>query len=102
MPEGDTIHRAATRLARALGGKKVVRFESALPELSRAKVAGHQVTKVVAHGKYMAMHFDDGHVLLTHMRMNGSWHLYRTHEKWWKPAHLARVVVAVEIGRAHV
>jgi endonuclease-8 len=95
MSEGDTIHRTATRLARALVGKTLVRFESGLPELSRARLVGCGVTKVEAHGKHLAMHFDDGHVLLSHMRMTGSWHLYKANEKWWQPAHLARAVLGV-------
>jgi len=95
MPEGDTIHRTATRLARALVGKTIVRFESGVPELSRAKLAGRAVTAVDARGKHLAMRFDDGHVLLTHMRMTGSWHLYKAGEKWWRPAHEARVVLGV-------
>jgi endonuclease-8 len=95
VPEGDTIHRTAARLARALAGKKVVRFESTVPELARARVEGCVVTAVEARGKHLAVRFDDGHVLLSHMRMTGSWHLYRPHEKWWQPAHLARVVIGV-------
>jgi endonuclease VIII len=93
MPEGDTIHRSATRLARALVGKTIVRFESGVPELARARLAGREVTRIDARGKHLAVHFDDGHVLLTHMRMTGSWHLYRAGERWWKPPHLARVVL---------
>jgi endonuclease-8 len=95
VPEGDTIHRTAARLARALVGKTIVRFESGVPELSRATITGREVTSVAAHGKHLAMHFDDGHVLLSHMRMTGSWHLYKTGEPWWKPAHQARVVLGV-------
>ena len=95
MPEGDTIHRSATRLARALVGKTIVRFESGVPELARARLAGREVTRIDARGKHLAVHFDDGHVLLTHMRMTGSWHLYRAGERWWKPPHLARVVLGV-------
>ena len=30
------------------------------------------------------------------MRMTGSWHLYRSGERWRKPAHLARAVIDVE------
>ena len=44
MPEGDTIFRAARTLHRALAGKPVVRFETALAQLSRvdddAPIAG--------------------------------------------------------------
>ncbi|HEX3769213.1 MAG TPA: DNA-formamidopyrimidine glycosylase family protein [Polyangiaceae bacterium] len=95
MPEGDTIHRSATRLARALGGKTIARFESAVPELARARIAGLRVTQVEARGKHLAIRFDDGHVLLSHMRMTGAWHLYKEGERWWEPAHLARVVLGV-------
>ena len=35
MPEGDTIFRAARTLHRALAGKPVASFESALPALNR-------------------------------------------------------------------
>jgi endonuclease-8 len=35
MPEGDTIFRAARTLHRALAGKLVTSFESALPALNR-------------------------------------------------------------------
>ena len=35
MPEGDTIFRAARTLHRALAGKPVTSFESALPALNR-------------------------------------------------------------------
>ena len=35
MPEGDTIHRAAATLQRAIGGQVVTRFESVLPKLNR-------------------------------------------------------------------
>ena len=34
-----------------------------------------------------------GATLRTHMRMTGSWHLYRTGSRWQKPASFARVIV---------
>jgi endonuclease-8 len=42
------------------------------------------------------MHFGDGLTLQTHMMMSGSWHLYRTGERWRRPAHTARVVIEVD------
>jgi len=33
-------------------------------------------------------------VLRTHMRMNGSWHIYRPHESWQRPRRDMRIVVA--------
>jgi formamidopyrimidine-DNA glycosylase len=51
MPEGDTVFRAARTLHRALAGKPVVRFETALAQLSRvdddAPIAGRTVERVM-------------------------------------------------------
>ena len=86
MPEGDTIFRAARTLHRALAGKSVGSFESALPALNRihddAPMTGRTIERVTAVGKHLLMHFSGDLVLRTHMRMNGSWHLYRPGEKW--------------------
>jgi endonuclease-8 len=94
MPEGDTILRAARALGSSLRGKRVVSFESSLPRLAEAGLAGRRVETVEARGKNLLVHFDDGRALRTHMRMTGSWHLYRPNEKWKKPARLARVVLS--------
>lgn len=95
MPEGDTIHRSAARLGQALVGRPLVRFEA--PRTPRLwPQAGAVVVGVEARGKHLLVHFDDGWTLQTHMRMTGSWHLYRPGERWRKPVHLARAVVEVE------
>jgi len=95
VPEGDTIHRTAVNLDRALGGKTLVRFDA--PRLRWAPFpAGTVVEGVDAVGKHCLIHFDDGRTLRTHMRMTGSWHVYRSGERWRKPGHLARAVVEIE------
>jgi endonuclease VIII len=96
MPEGDTIARAARTLARALEGKTIVRFRSALPALSGAALEGRKVLGVEPRGKHLLVHFDDGRALHTHMRMTGSWHVYRPGEAWWKPERLSRAVIETE------
>src|SRR5689334_14693232 len=96
MPEGDTIFRAARTLARALTGKTIARVASPLGEITRAELAGRRVDAVEAHGKNLVVRFDDGRALLTHMRMNGSWHLYRAGERWRKPEHFARIALEVD------
>jgi endonuclease-8 len=100
MPEGDTIFRAARTLNRALAGKRVVRFESVLPALTRVEhddpVTGRDIVSVTAAGKHLLMEFSRGLVLRTHMRMNGSWHIYRPGERWRRPRHDMRVLVATE------
>ena len=98
MPEGDTIFRAARTLNLALAGKRVVRFESMFPALTRIHedrpITGRTVEGVRAVGKHLLMQFSDGLVLRTHMRMNGSWHIYRPGERWRKRRLDMRIVVA--------
>ncbi len=100
MPEGDTIFRAAATLQRALAGKKVVRFESVYPALTRVHedrpLTRETVDRVWSAGKHLLMRFSNGLVLRTHMRMNGSWHIYRRGERWQRPAGEARVILATE------
>jgi endonuclease-8 len=98
VPEGDTIFRAARMLHRALAGKQVARFESVLPALNRvdedAPLAGRAIERVHSAGKHVLMHFSGGLVLRTHMRMNGSWHIYRVGERWQRPRTAMRIVIA--------
>lgn len=98
MPEGDTIFRAARTLHRALAGHVVTRFESAYPTLTKVNddtpVVGRTLERVESRGKHVLMHFSGELVLRTHMRMSGSWHIYRPEEKWKRPVRDARIVVA--------
>jgi endonuclease-8 len=94
VPEGDTIHRVAERLRPALAGQVLERFEAPRAVGPRPKVGG-TVTKVEARGKHLLIRFSDGITLRTHLRMNGTWHLYRRGSRWQLPAHLARAVVGV-------
>ena len=97
MPEGDTIHRAARTLDTALRGQRVERFESVLAQLNRvdadAPIAGRLVERVEARGKHLLMWLEGGLVLRTHMRMHGSWHIYRPGERWQRPRHEMRIVL---------
>ena len=94
MPEGDTLHRSAARLRPALVGRSLVRFE-AHRAAGSTPPPGTEVVGVEAVGKHLVVRFADGHLLRTHLRMTGSWHLYRAGERWKKPAHLARATVDV-------
>ena len=98
MPEGDTIHRAAAALHRALAGRDIVRFESVFPALTRVHddhpLTSMSVEKVQASGKHLLMHLSGGFVLRTHMRMHGSWHIYRPGERWRQNRRDMRVLVA--------
>ncbi len=95
MPEGDTIHRAASALRTALAGKVMVRFDA--PRLvGPTPEAGRIVERVESHGKHLEIEWDDGLILHTHMRMSGSWHLYRIGDQWRKPYNDMRASIEVE------
>ena len=91
MPEGDTIFRAARRMHAALAGERVEALRSAHPKLVRARLEGRTIERVRARGKNLLVDFDDGRILHTHLKMRGSWHLYRPGERWKKPARAATV-----------
>ena len=97
MPEGDTIFRAARAMNRALAGKKVTRFESALTKLARVDedkgLAGRTIESVTSAGKWNLIRFSGDLILVTHMRMNGSWHLYRPGERWQRPRSDMRIII---------
>jgi len=100
MPEGDTIFRTARTLQRALGGQLVTRFESVFPALTRvhedAPIIGRTIDRVDSVGKHLLIHFSGDLVLRTHMRMSGSWHIYRPGEAWQRPPIDMRIVIATD------
>ena len=81
MPEGDSIFRAARSLHRVLAGHVVTKFETAYAHLDRVDVdtpvVGRTIEECVSAGKHLLIVFSGDLILRTHMRMNGSWHLYR-------------------------
>jgi endonuclease-8 len=97
MPEGDTIFRAARALNKALAGRVVTGFETALAKLARVNddtpLVGRVVERVESRGKWCLMYFSGDVILVTHMLMSGSWHLYRVGERWKMPRRAMRVVV---------
>ncbi len=95
MPEGDTLHRTAHTLNRVLAKQRLVRVQSSVPAIAHAELAGHLVEEVTALGKNLLIRFDDGRVLHTHLKMRGSWHVYRPGERFQRPEHQARVVLDV-------
>jgi len=94
VPEGDTIFRIARTLDEALAGKVVTRFETMLPRLERGSIKGRTVQRVRSVGKNLIIEFSGDLSLRTHLRMNGSWHLYRAGERWRKKRDDMRIVIA--------
>jgi endonuclease-8 len=102
VPEGDTIFRTAVVLRRVLAGQLVTAFEIVSPKVSAAArdeaIVGSRVEAVESNGKHLLITFGTPRraVLHTHMKMSGSWHVYRPGERWWEPASEARVVIRTE------
>ncbi|HYR26838.1 MAG TPA: DNA-formamidopyrimidine glycosylase family protein [Thermoanaerobaculia bacterium] len=100
MPEGDTIHRAARTLHAALAGRVITRFETVFPQLARidedAPLAGRTVDSVEAAGKNLLMHFSGDLHLRTHMRMHGSWHIYKPGERWRRGRDDMRILLETD------
>jgi endonuclease-8 len=95
VPEGDTIHRTAARLRPALVERTVRRAEATRSARSGA-APGSVIESVEARGKHLLIAFSDGWILQSHMRMTGSWHLYRPGEAWQRPARQVRALVEVD------
>jgi endonuclease-8 len=97
MPEGDTIFRTARALARALVGRPITGFRSNYPLITRfhddTPLTGQQVDRVESRGKWVLIYFSGGGILVTHMLMSGSWHIYRPGEPWQQPGHNMRIVL---------
>jgi endonuclease-8 len=89
LPEGDTIWRTAAALRRRIEGKVV---SDARPA-AISRLTGRRVESVEPTGKHLLMRFEGGIALHSHMRMTGSWHLYRPGERWRQPAWRATAVL---------
>src|SRR5471030_3495119 len=98
MPEDDTIFRAAQTLHKFMAGRVVTRFESVYPAVTRIAedqpIVGRTIESVSARGKHLLMLFSGELILRTHLRMNGSWHIYPAGARWQRPAIDMRVLVA--------
>ncbi len=98
MPEGDTIFRSARALNLALRGKRVESFEAAYAQLAsgneQSPVAGRIVERVESRGKWLLIYFSGDLILVTHMLMSGSWHIYRLGERWKRARSHMRAVIA--------
>jgi len=81
-------------------GRRVSRFVAEVAQIAavndQSPVAGRTVERVEAHGKWLAIHFSGDLVLLTHMLMSGSWHIYRQGEKWLRARRDMRMVIETE------
>jgi endonuclease VIII len=100
VPEGDTVWRTARRLHQALAGQTLTASEIRVPQHATVDLAGAVVEEVVARGKHLLHRVGGDTTLHTHLKMEGSWHLYRPRSRWRRPAYQARVVLRTDAWHA--
>jgi endonuclease-8 len=95
MPEGDTVARSARRLHAALAGRRLTVSDFRVPQLATVDLTGRRVIEVVTRGKHLLTRVDGGVSVHTHLRMEGSWHVYRPGARWsGGPGWQVRLVLA--------
>lgn len=92
MPEGDTVYRAARHLNDALEGATVTTWDIRVPAFATSDLTGERIDEVVSRGKHL-LHRVGDYSLHTHLKMEGTWHLYRPGSAWKRPAFQARALV---------
>jgi len=100
LAEGDTIHRLARRIGEAMAGEQIVEARAPAPRspLHRGadRLEGMTLAGAEARGKHLLLSFDEELCLRSHLRMNGSWHVYRRGERWRHPTRRAWLVLATD------
>jgi endonuclease-8 len=89
VPEGDTIWRTAAALRERVEGRTL---KDVRPQ-GLDRLRGRVLEAVEPRGKHLLMRFSGGWTLHSHMRMTGSWHLYRPGERWRRPDRFAKAVL---------
>jgi endonuclease-8 len=92
MPEGDTLLRTAAALGERMGGKVC---RAIVPDSFR-RLVGRRIMAVDAVGKHLFIRFDGGLSLHSHLRMRGTWHIYRPGEAWRQARHEATAVLTLD------
>ena len=97
MPEGDTVWRTARSLDRALTGHVLVTSDFRVPEIATVDLTGQHGRGARSRAASTCSPASaTDHTLHTHLKMEGSWHLYRPGSRWRRPTHQARVVLATD------
>ncbi|WP_349866612.1 DNA-formamidopyrimidine glycosylase family protein [Leifsonia sp. WHRI 6310E] len=99
MPEGDTVYQAARRLREALAGRVLTATDFRVPAYATVDLSGERVDEVVSRGKHLLMRVGE-HTIHSHLKMEGSWEVYRPGERWRHPAFQARAVLRTEESEA--
>ncbi|MGA1837628.1 DNA-formamidopyrimidine glycosylase family protein [Herbiconiux sp. 11R-BC] len=92
MPEGDTVYRTAVHLDEALRGRPLTVSDVRVPQFAAVDLRGEVVEEVVSRGKHLLTRVG-AQSIHTHLKMEGSWHIYRHGTAWRRPAYQARIVL---------
>lgn len=98
MPEGDSVFQLARRL-QFMTGRRVLRSSFRVPRYATVDLAGTTVHRVWPYGKHLFMRFDDT-IVHTHLKMEGSWGIGLSGDRWRQPGHTARIVIELD-GAPH-
>ena len=94
MPEGDTVYRAANHLAAAFDGTVLTRCDIRVPAFATVDLTGETMRETVSRGKHLLMRVGE-YTLHSHLKMEGSWHIYHGDSPWRRPAWQARAILGV-------
>jgi endonuclease VIII len=97
MPEGDTIHYAASRIRPVLEGQVPDEIATPHPRFGRdrwpERLSGRTVRSVDAHGKHLFLRFEGGLTIHSHLRMTGSWRVFDGGQRWTRSPRAAWLVL---------
>jgi endonuclease-8 len=122
VPEGDNVWFQARLLQRALAGQRLTRCDIRVPRYATVDFTGSIVDSVQSRGKHLLIRVA-GHVIHSHLKMEGTWQVYpagptvpgtasgspvlgaRGHprssgQSWRRPAHTARCILGTEHATA--
>jgi endonuclease-8 len=92
VPEGDTVYRTAAQLNAALAGATLTGCDIRVPAFATLDLTGEVVHEVVSRGKHILARVGE-YSIHSHLKMEGSWELYRPGARWKHPAFQARIVL---------
>jgi endonuclease-8 len=95
MPEGDTLFRTAAVLREILLERTVLAARARPGGAQLARLVGSRIVRVEAIGKHLLIDVDSGLSLHSHLGLHGSWHRYRSGERWRRPPGHAVAVLEV-------
>ena len=95
MPEGDTVYRSANNLRTVLAGKVLTGCDIRVPKFATVNLAGDRVHSVESRGKHLLIRAGE-YTIHSHLKMEGSWHVYKDETRWRRPAWQARAILRVD------